>query len=250
MQTKNQWRQDMYMAKTTTSTLLLTLGALTMSTGALATGTISALGVSKGINNAGNCTTCHNATSGNESKANLKAGYQTAYNQDTVNLTALKALINGTPTPPAPPTVPPTTPSTSCDDKANAAVCANQAHQYGTVGSATSGKAKTDVYKVKCAKKTASLSASVMDMAPDNVSKISVQVSKGSSSSPLGTDKTDGDSTYSRKVKLAKGSGVYLVKVNKSKSATPGAELYDVEIMCKDAKRKQTVSTASIKQNQ
>lgn len=224
--------------------------SLGMVTDALATAEIFALSISKGIN-VTNCQSCHTGMAGNESKGNLKAGYQAAYNADKVNLAALKTLING-PTPvPTPTPVPAPTPVPSACNLPNqmiGGVCVLPI--TGAVGKATSGKPRTDTYKVTCAKGTKYLSVSVKDLLPVNPSKISIQGSKSSSSSPLSTDKSDGDDTYSRSVKLAKGTGVYLVKVNKSKSSTPGAEAYDAQVYCKGVKGIDTGTKVVIKQNQ
>jgi hypothetical protein len=235
------------------SAVFLILMSLGMVTDASATAQIFALASSKGITVTAGCQACHTGMAGNESKGNLKAGYQAAYNADKVNLAALKTLINGpTPVPvPVPVPVPAPTPVPSACNLPNqmiGGVCVLPV--TGAVGKATSGKPRTDTYKVTCAKGTKYLSVSVKDLLPVNPSKISIQGSKSSSSSPLSTDKSDGDDTYSRSVKLAKGTGVYLVKVNKSKSSTPGAEAYDAQVYCKGVKGVDTGTKVVIRQNQ
>jgi hypothetical protein len=231
------------------STVFLMLIFLGMVTDASATAQIFALASSKSINVAAGCQTCHTGTPGNESKGNLKAGYQAAYNADKVNLAALQTLISG-PTPTPVPTPTPTPAPSACNlpNQIIGGVCVLPI--TGAVGKATSGKPRTDTYKVVCAKGTKYLSVSVKDLLPVNPSKVSIQGSKGSSSSPLSTDRTDGDDSYSRSVKLAKGKGVYLVKVNKSKSSTPGAETYDAQVDCKGAGGVQTGTKVVIRQNQ
>jgi hypothetical protein len=86
----------------------------------------------------------------------------------------------------------------------------------GSLGKTGSGEASTDVYAVTCAPKTTALAVSVKDLAPVKAPMISIQATQGTSSSALSTDSVDGDANYSPTASLAKGAGVYLVKVNKS----------------------------------
>jgi hypothetical protein len=199
----------------------------------------------------------------------LKPNFQEAYNADTVNLTGLVNLIQGCPagstvnpaqpwvcdgatsTPiPLPSPIPVPTGPAACDDDSNASVCLKLVNQYGSIGSDESSEEMTDRYMVKCGKKTKALRISVSDLAPENPAKISIQAFKGFAKSPLSTDSIDGDANYSRAVRLAQGSGTYLVKVKKSASAVAGAEIYDAQIMCVSTQQVQVNSAISIKENQ
>jgi hypothetical protein len=220
------------------------------------------------------CKTCHV----NEvpippiADSTLKPNYQEAYNADTINYTGLVNLIQGcqgggtvdpsrpwvcdgatpNPTPiqtPAPDPEPAATP-TLCDDEANSTSCTGLINQYGSIGSDESSDEMTDRYMVKCGKKTKALRISVSDLAPENPATISIQAFKGYAKSPLSTDSVDGDGIYSRTVKLAQGSGTYLVKVKKSASAVAGAEIYDARIMCVSTRQLKVKSAISIKENQ
>ncbi|MEQ1545634.1 hypothetical protein [Methyloglobulus sp.] len=179
-----------------------------------------------------------------------------------------KPTVTPTPKPTVTPTPKPTvTPVPSSGTKVD-----------GTLGSASSDAARTDVYKVACADGSASLSVSVKDLAPVKAPLISIQASKGDYSSALSTDTVDGDSNYSRLVSLAKGAGAYTVKVNKSalksacgrdedededegdddshhskaKCATPvvGSEAYTAQFSCQNRAGVKTGIRYKIRQNQ
>ncbi len=112
--------------------------------------------------------------------------------------------------------------------------------QSGAVGLAGSGLAKTDVYTLACPTSTAKLYIRVKDLAPVKAPSVSIQATKGTSSSALSTDAVDGDANYSPALTLSAGSGTYTFKVNKSAytgtSAThKGAETYVAEIHCQDS---------------
>jgi hypothetical protein len=105
----------------------------------------------------------------------------------------------------------------------------------GSLGKAKSGEASTDVYAVTCATKTTALAVSVKDLAPVLAPMISIQATQGTASSALSTDSVDGDANYSPATSLAKGAGVYLVKVNKSAAQIAcGKEGHDSEGKDKD----------------
>ena len=134
---------------------------------------------------ANNCMGCHTVGSAKADIPNLKPGYQTAYKADTNGLTKLKALLNVLPT--------------------------------TSVGLVGSGLAKTDIYEVYCVTGAASLSASVKSLSSSTLlSKISIQVTKGTAASPVSTDSVNGNTAYSPTTKLAGGTGPYNVKVTKS----------------------------------
>jgi len=202
----------------------------------------------------------------------LKPNFQEAYNADTVNLTGSVNLIQGCPAGstvnptqpwvcdgatanpipipiPTPEPEPAATP-TLCDDEANSTSCSGLINQYGSIGSDESSVEMTDRYMVKCGKKTKALRITVSDLAPENPATISIQAFKGYAKSPLSRDSVDGDGIYSRTVKLAQGSGTYLVKVKKSASVVAGAEIYDAQIMCVSTRQLQVKSAITIKENQ
>jgi hypothetical protein len=205
-------------------------------------------------------------------EATLRPNILEAYQADTVNYAGLVNLLQGcqgggtvdparpwvcdgatpNPTPiqtPAPDPEPAATP-TLCDDQANSSSCSGLINQYGSIGSDESSDEMTDRYMVKCGKKTKALRISVSDLAPENPATISIQAFKGYAKSPLSTDSVDGDGIYSRTVKLAQGSGTYLVKVKKSASAVAGAEIYDAQIMCVSTRQLKVKSAIFIKENQ
>lgn len=132
----------------------------------------------------------------------------------------------------------------------NAAINTCMATLSGTVGLATSGAAKTDVYTVTCATGTSDLAVSVIDLPAVKAPLVSIQVTKGVPSTGLSTDAKDGDANYSPLVKLAKGAGVYTMKVNKSASSVIGAEAYKAQFSCRNAKGVMTGTKWLIKQNQ
>ena len=118
----------------------------------------------------------------------------------------------------------------------------NHTHS-GSVGKNTSGAAKTDSYEVTCAKGTKSLAVSVMDLNPPKEPLISIQAFKGRRSSPLSTDKIDGDARYSSTETLSAGAGTYTINVNKGSSVVKGSEAYTAKFSCQNPKG----STASSK---
>lgn len=216
-------------------TPLLLLSSQFAMTDAGATSQIMGNAVSKGIK-VTSCQSCHNSTPGNEDKNNLKPNYLTAYKLDKSGLSRLKNLINGCP---AGTTLNMTT-----------FLCEKKISQSGTVGSATSGAAKTDVYSVTCGTGSAYLTVSVIDLAPVKPPLVSVQATKSTAASTLSTDTVDGDAKYSPVVKLAKGAGIYTMKVNKSASTTIGAESYTAEFYCRDSAGAQTSTVWKLMQNQ
>jgi hypothetical protein len=156
-----------------------------------------------------------------------------------------QTLVNGVCTTPTTTPIP-----AACDDIANRALCVNQLHQYGSLGSTATSVVKTDVYKVTCAKQAVAVSASVMGLTAENPAKLSVQVTKGSSVSRISTDKVNGDGIASKLTRLVKGSGAYTVKVIKEKSNLPGIVQYDAQISCLDKKKVQIDANVFIRKNQ
>jgi len=169
------------------------------------------------------CLACHTTGQANADIPNLKPGYQAAYKLNKTTLANLKALLNVLPT--------------------------------TTVGLAGSGLAKTDVYEVTCVTGAASLSASVIDLAPVKLATVSTQVTKGTIASAVSTDTKDGDTLYSVPTKLVGGVGPYLVKVNKSAytgtvATEKGAETYAGKLSCLTAANVPTGLAWRIVQNQ
>lgn len=152
-----------------------------------------------------------------------------------------QTLVNGVCTTPAP---------TACDDSANTALCVNQQHQFGSLGNAATATAKDDIYKVICPKPAVAIIASISGLTAEIPAKLSIQLSKGGAVSRAITDKTNGDGIASKSVKLAKGSGVYKVKINKAKAGVPGIVQYDAAISCLDKKKAQVGSNVVIRKNQ
>jgi hypothetical protein len=148
----------------------------------------------------------------------------------TPSCSAPQVLVNGVCTNP---TETPTSTSTACDDRANTALCINQRHQTGSLGSEETAAAKADIYKVTCARSAMTLRASISGLTADNPARVSIQVSKGSVDTPVIVDGTPGDGIVSgRPAKLTKGSGVYMVKIKKEKSDVPSIVQYDATISC------------------
>jgi hypothetical protein len=123
------------------------------------------------------------------------------------------------------------------------------------VGSAISDASVTDVYEVICPEGASYLFAAVRDAAPVKTPLISIQLTNDGSSSGLETDKVDGNADFSPTVKLAKGTGLFHMYVDKSALATCnsgvdnnqhsahdvsprsqciGAELYTAKFSCRD----------------
>jgi hypothetical protein len=153
------------------------------------------------------CMACHAVPAGAKAdKNNLKPGVKTAWSANKTTLSTLKTLLNTLPT--------------------------------TTVGAATSGVAKTDVYEVYCVAPATSLTASVADLKSQtgaiNPALVSIQIKKGTAVSPLKTDPVDGDAGFSPVTTLAGGVGPYTVNVTKSASTTVGAETYKGLLSCKN----------------
>ena len=111
--------------------------------------------------------------------------------------------------------------------------------QSGAVGIANSGVARTDVYAVTCSNDgsgaPAKLTVRIKDLAPVKAPLVSTQLSKSGASSPLSTDARDGDTLFSPFVTLARGAGVYTLRVNKSASTVVGIETYIADFHCQTA---------------
>jgi hypothetical protein len=156
------------------------------------------------------CLACHYNGSGSASYRNLKPGLSTAYNQDTINLTKLKAKLNELP---------------------NTAV-----------GLSNSGLAKTDIYQVVCTLDGVSMGVAVRDNAPVKSTIISAQMSQGTKTSPIVTDSLDGDGKFSLVTKLVGGANAtYTVNVTKSAytgtlSEHKGSEIYNGKLACRNSK--------------
>jgi hypothetical protein len=172
-----------------------------------------------------------------------------------------QTLVNGVCTTSAPPIcIPPQTlvngvcaipPPPACDDSVNTALCVNQLHQLGSLGSADVADAKADIYKVSCPKPAVAISASVSGLTSDNPARISVQVLRDGVYTPVIVDATPGDGIASgRSARLAKGPGVYKVKINKEKSSVPGIVQYDATISCLDKRSRRVGANVVIMRNQ
>lgn len=227
-----------YFCKTFTA-LGLVAATQFIATNASATTQIFSSAVSKGIK-VTSCQSCHTGSAGQESKTNLKTNYLNAYSLDKTGLTRLKNLINGCP---AGQVINPTT--FLC-----AAVQAQPKTLTSTVGLSTSGVARTDVWSVSCATGSSYLAVSVSDLAPVKAPIISIQATKNIATSALSQDKKDGDGIFSPEVKLAGGSGIYDMRVNKSASTVKGAETYTAKFACRNSAGVQTGTTWTLKQNQ
>ncbi len=134
--------------------------------------------------------------------------------------------------------------------------------QSGTVGSATSGKAATDVILISCLKgpekpgapivTPTRLAFHIKDLAPVKAPIVSTQASKIGKSSPIYTDPVDGDAYYGPKtfVSFYAGAGDYSLRVNKSASTVIGMEAYVAEFHCWDNAGKHSTIKWKLTQNQ
>ncbi len=134
--------------------------------------------------------------------------------------------------------------------------------QSGTVGSATSGKAATDVIVISCLKgpekpgapivTPTRLAFHIKDLAPVKAPIVSTQASKGGRSSPVYSDPVDGDANYGPKnfTSFFAGAGDYALRVNKSASTVKGAEAYVAEFHCWDNAGKHSTIKWKVTQNQ
>ena len=241
---------------------------------ASATSSIFSSAIGKGIT-VTDCQSCHNGAS--PSIGNLKPNYSAAFNLDKTGLTRLKNVINGctggqtlnpstfvcatapvvtAPVVPAPTVTTNVIPGpTNADDDDNEDEDDHDSNHHGkfdkhqkhhthsgSVGKNTSGAAKTDSYEVTCAKGTKSLAVSVMDLYPRKDPVISIQAFKGKASTPLSSDKVDGDAKFSRVENLAAGAGTYTINVNKGSSKVKGSEAYTAKFSCQNAKGSTTSS--------
>jgi|GEM_PF-1512260 len=170
------------------------------------------------------CLACHYNGAGSASYRNLKPGFATAYSQDTINLTKLKAKLNDLPD--------------------------------ATLGLFNSGLAKQDIYHVICNSDGVSLGLSVRDNKPIKLPIISAQISEGTKVSPLVKDSLDGDANFSLVTKLVGGTNaIYSVIVTKSAytgtlSEHKGDEIYNGKLACRNSKGALTGLAWRIVQNQ
>lgn len=123
----------------------------------------------------------------------------------------------------------------------------------GKLGNMRSEAALTDSYNINCSQGTNQLKAYVFDVSekPLNPASISIQIMKGSGTTPLSVDEIDGDKTPGPTVSLKGGSGIY--KLNVNKSATPdfkGIETYKVYYTCEVSSNYSAGSTLVRSQNQ
>ncbi|MDD5274497.1 MAG: hypothetical protein PHR16_00250 [Methylovulum sp.] len=231
-------KKTTYLYKALTA-LCLVAASQFITTNASANPQIFSNAMSKGVKVTG-CQSCHAGSPGQESRSDLKTNYYNAYILDTSGLSRLKNLINGCPA------------GQTLDPKTFLCTTAAVPPKTvtGSVGLSTSGIARTDVYNVTCGTGTSYLAVSVSDLAPVKAPIVSIQATKGTASSPLSQDSKDGDGVFSPEVKLAKGKGIYNMKVNKSASSVNGVETYTAQFACKTAAGVQTATTAVLKQNQ
>ena len=166
-----------------------------------------------------------------------------------------KKVINGVCTTP-----PPTACKDDDDDddddknehksKSQSGKCEKKTTRAGSVGEVSTGNPKTDVYAITCGKGTAYLSMSVKDLSPVIAPAVSIQAIKSRKSSALVSDPVDGDDNYSPSTKLAKGAGVYMMKVNKTESLEAGAEAYVAKVNCRSKKGAKIRTKMRVTQNQ
>jgi hypothetical protein len=170
-----------------------------------------------------------------------------------------QTLVNGVCTTPAPSCTLPQTlingvcaipPPPACDDSTNTPLCTNLLNQTGSLGSADTAAAKTDVYKVTCPKPAVAVIATISGLTAGIPAKLSIQLSKGGAVSRAIIDKANGDSIASKAARLAKGSGVYRVKINKAKAGVPGIVQYDATISCLAKNKAQVGANVVIQKNQ
>ena len=90
------------------------------------------------------------------------------------------------------------------------------------------------------------MTASVIDLAPVKAPIISIQLTKSTAASPLSKDTVDRNAAYSAPTTLARGAGVYSMKINKSASTVKTAESYTAKYSCVGS----TSSKIVLKQNQ
>jgi hypothetical protein len=113
--------------------------------------------------------------------------------------------------------------------------------QAGAIGRKKLKAPGTDQFQVTCSNDGAGepehLFLHVRDMRPRNPALISVQavVPATGATTPVSTDKIDGDAFFSPGLTLAGGVGPYLININKSKSTKAGAEIYQLEFHCETA---------------
>ena len=127
--------------------------------------------------------------------------------------------------------------------------------QSGTLGSAASAAAATDVYAVTCSNDgsgpPAKLFLQVQDLPPKLPTVlVGIQATKGVVASTQSIDTVDGDGVYSKGVTLSGGAGVYSLKVNKFASTVKGAETYVAQFHCQTAAGVHTGTTWVMTQNQ
>jgi hypothetical protein len=170
-----------------------------------------------------------------------------------------QTLVNGVCTTPAPSCTLPQTlingvcaipPPPACDNSTNTPLCTNLLNQTGSLGSADTAAAKTDVYKVTCPKPAVAVIATISGLTAGIPAKLSIQLSKGGAVSRAIIDKANGDSIASKAARLAKGSGVYRVKINKTKAGVPGIVQYDATISCLAKNKAQVGANVVIQKNQ
>lgn len=194
---------------------------------------ILALAVSKGIR-VSSCLSCHTSPTGG--KATLRPNIERAYDLDKVGLTRLKNLINGCPT--------------GQVLNTSSFLCERLIAISSTVGLATSGAARSDVYAVTCGAGSAFLDVSIKDNAPAKTSLVTIQSVRNALVSPLSIDTVDGDALYSPTARLIGGAGVYWMIINKSLSSVVGLESYTAKLSCRNSVGTQTATSLVIKQNQ
>lgn len=194
---------------------------------------ILALAVVKGIR-VSSCLSCHTSMTGGT--ATLRPNIKRAYDLDKVGLTRLKNLINGCP----------------AGQVLNISnfLCERLIAISSTVGLATSGAARSDVYAVTCGTGSAFLDVEIKDNAPAKAALVTIQSVKNALVSPLSIDTVDGDALYSPTARLSGGVGVYWMIINKSLSSVVGLESYTAKLSCRNSVGTQTATSLVIKQNQ
>jgi hypothetical protein len=193
---------------------------------------IFSLAKSRGIKVTG-CTSCHTSPSGGV--ATLKPNYRTAYSLDSEGLSRLKNLINGC--------------SKSFLLNSVNFNCERSTAVTGTLGSASTVSASTDVYLVACGPGTDNLAASVNDNGPVKPALVTVQLVKGPVASALSIDSIDGDTLSSPAVALSAKAGNYLLLISKTDSGVIGQESYTANFSCFNKAGSKTATGFKVTQN-
>jgi hypothetical protein len=103
--------------------------------------------------------------------------------------------------------------------------------QFSHSGALGAAAWATDVFRVDCPAATTRLETQIFDLNPVAAPLVSVQAIRKNVNATNSTDPSE-DAAYSPLVSIAGGAGIFYVLVDKS---SEGAELYAVDIMCKNS---------------